>query len=113
MTSGPGLQWLRGIGGWRLFRGRTCVGRVIPDAKHPSMWRSIMPDGRLSDMASLSWARNAVLVSAEREIEYAVEACKSTLVFPGKRGCFSAGAAAQRFCGRGRYPSSPSSLIGA
>jgi len=34
------------------------------------MWRSIMPDGRLSDMANISWAKNAVLVMAERELEY-------------------------------------------
>jgi hypothetical protein len=29
-----------------------------------------MPDGRPSDIANLSWAKNAVLVMAEREMEW-------------------------------------------
>ena len=36
------------------------------------MFRSVMPDGSLSDMANLSWSKNAVLASAERELEWGV-----------------------------------------
>ncbi len=34
------------------------------------MWRTPLSDGRLSDMANLSWARNAVMEAAVREIEW-------------------------------------------
>jgi hypothetical protein len=34
------------------------------------MWRLILPSGRLSDVANLSWARNAVLEVARRELAY-------------------------------------------
>jgi hypothetical protein len=60
------LQWRRTGNEWRLWLDRRCFGRVIPDAVHPNMFRSVMPDGRLSAMANLSWACNAVLASAER-----------------------------------------------
>jgi hypothetical protein len=60
--------------GWqglaRLFDGKRRFGDVVPDAKHPGMWRCVLSDGRLSDMANLSWARNAVLEAATRELEY-------------------------------------------
>jgi hypothetical protein len=46
------------------------MGRVIPDSKYPGMWRSTLSGGRLSDMANISWAKNAVLVAAERELEW-------------------------------------------
>ena len=34
------------------------------------MWRSVLSGGRLSDMANLAWAKNAVLIAAERELEW-------------------------------------------
>jgi hypothetical protein len=34
------------------------------------MWRSTLADGRPSDLANITWAKNAVLVAAEREIEW-------------------------------------------
>ena len=59
------LTWKREGADWsRRF------SRVVPDDRHPGMWRSMMPGGGLSDMANLSWARNAILVAAEREIEW-------------------------------------------
>ena len=64
------LTWRKAGKGWRLYAGKRRFGDVVPDAKHPNMWRSILSGGRLSDMANLSWARNAVLESAVREIEW-------------------------------------------
>jgi hypothetical protein len=42
----------------------------MPDAKYPNMWRSTKALGQLSDLANLSHAKNAVLVVAERELEF-------------------------------------------
>ena len=55
---------------WILLSGRRRFGRVIPDDKWPSMWRSTLSGSRLSDMANLAWAKNAILVAAERELEW-------------------------------------------
>jgi hypothetical protein len=70
MTRRTTLEWRRDGTGWRLFAGRRRFGRVVPDDKHPGMWRSVLAAGRLSDMANLSWARNAVLEVALRELEF-------------------------------------------
>jgi hypothetical protein len=67
---GASLKWKRAGAGWRLFDGRRRFGDVVPDGKHPGMWRSVMSGGRLSDMANMSWARNAVLEAATRELAY-------------------------------------------
>ena len=64
------LTWRKSAKGWRLFAGKRRFGSVIPDSKYPGMWRVPLSDGRLSDMANMSWARNAVLATAVREIEY-------------------------------------------
>jgi hypothetical protein len=64
------LTWRRDGDSWVLLAGRRRPGRVVPDAEHPGMWRSVKSRGRLSDMANLSWAKNAVLVAAERELEW-------------------------------------------
>jgi len=76
----PSIQfaWRRDGAGWRLFAGRRCFGRVVPDAQYPGMWRSVLATGRLSDMANLSWAQNAVLQVAIRELEWAVRRRRAT-----------------------------------
>jgi hypothetical protein len=78
------LEWKQHGDEWRLYLDRRAMGRVVRDGKYPAMWRSIMPDGRLSDMANLSWSKNAVLRSAEREIEYTARSCKRTVESLGK-----------------------------
>ena len=45
------------------------MGRVVPDKDHPGMWRSVKSNGR-SDLANLSWAKDAVLAQAARELAY-------------------------------------------
>jgi len=67
MTS---LTWKRDGADWVLLAGKRRMGRVKPDIRWPGMWRSTLSGGRLSDMANLAWAKNAVLVAAEREIEF-------------------------------------------
>src|SRR5215470_19294508 len=40
---------------------------LMPDSAHPGMWRVIWPDGRLSDMTSLTRAKDAVACFMETE----------------------------------------------
>ena len=67
---GSTLAWRRDGNGWLLLAGRRRMGRAVPDQKYPGMWRSVKSGRRLSDMANLSWAKNAVLVAAERELDF-------------------------------------------
>jgi hypothetical protein len=67
---GASLKWKRAGKGWRLFDGRRRFGDVIPDSEHPGMWRCVLSGGRLSDMANLAWARNAVMEAAVRELQF-------------------------------------------
>src|SRR5262245_31913855 len=63
------LTWRRSTKGWRLYAGSRCFGEVIQDSTYPGMCRARL-SGWFSVMANLSWARNAVLEAAVREIEY-------------------------------------------
>jgi hypothetical protein len=76
------LTWRRHKTGWRLFAGRRRFGDVVPDSKYPGMWRSSKSDGRMSDLASISWAKNAVLEEAVRELEW--EARQRCAITPSK-----------------------------
>ena len=67
---GCDLTWKRNGADWVLHRKRRRMGRVVPDSKNPGMYRIALSGGRLSDMANLSWAKNAVLEAAIRELEY-------------------------------------------
>jgi hypothetical protein len=76
--------------------GRRRFGRVVPDIRYPDMWRSKLSGGRLSDMANLAWAKNAVLVAAERELEFE-DRQRSAIApskCPEKRGVFERAAPA-------------------
>jgi hypothetical protein len=68
---------------------RRRFGRVWPDPKHPGMWRSSKASGEPSDMANLSWAKNAVLLAAEREFEDRQRRAIDPPKCPEKRGVFS------------------------
>ena len=50
------LKWKRDGTDWVLWYGRHRVGHVVPDAKHPGMFRWATSSGRLSDMANISWS---------------------------------------------------------
>jgi hypothetical protein len=63
------LAWKRDGSGWRLSAGHRRFGVVSP-AKQPGMWQSKKPDGSQSDIANISWSKNAVLTAAERELEF-------------------------------------------
>jgi hypothetical protein len=57
------LTWKKCALGWALH----CYGKsggivhVVPDRKWPNMWRIKWPDGTLSDMANLTWARDGAM----------------------------------------------------
>lgn len=40
---------------------QTPLAHVIPDDKHPGMWRIRWPDGEVSDMVNLARAKDAAL----------------------------------------------------
>jgi hypothetical protein len=82
------LIWKRDGTDWILLAGRRRMGRVVPDSKWPNMWRSTMSGGRLSDMANLTWAKNAVLVGAERELDYEARTANAPRKCPENRGAF-------------------------
>ena len=42
------------------------IFRVVPDAVYAGMWRVVLPDGSLSDMANLTRAKDAAFVMADR-----------------------------------------------
>jgi hypothetical protein len=67
---GASLIWRRDGADWVLFSGRRRFGRVVPDSKYAGVWRSVLSGRRLSDRANLAWAKNAVLMAAERELEW-------------------------------------------
>jgi hypothetical protein len=64
------LTWRRDGAGWVLLCNRRRMGRVLPENQHRGMYRSVLPRGRLSDMANLSWAKSAVLAVAIRELAW-------------------------------------------
>ena len=91
------LTWRRDGSDWVLLLDRRRFGRVVPDSKYPNMWRSVLSGGRLSDMANLAWAKNAVLVAAEREVEYEARVANAPPKCPEKRGVFEDTAGSVRF----------------
>ena len=78
------LKWTREGDAWILLYRRRRTGRVVPDKNHPGMWRSVKSNGR-SDLANLSWAKDAVLAQAVRELAY--EAANTPSKSKQNRGC--------------------------
>src|SRR5262245_44225292 len=103
---GAPLAWRRDGADWVLFSDRRRFGRVVPDDKYPDMWRSTLSGGRLSDMANLAWAKNAVLVAAERELEFEarLRTAIAPLNCPEKRGVFEGAAPPVRKTAAGVRP---------
>jgi hypothetical protein len=58
------LQWVRDGAAWVVRNGGSELVRVVPDEKYPGMWRVRSPDGRLSDMANITWAKDAAVTMA-------------------------------------------------
>ena len=89
------LKWTRDGDAWILLYRRRRMGRVVPDKDHPGMWRSVKVDGILSDMANLSWSKDAVLAQAAREVAY--ELANDPLKTPAKQGVSRAEIAGHAF----------------
>jgi hypothetical protein len=68
------LKWKRDGTDWVLWYGRHRVGHLVPDAKHPGMFRWATSSGRLSDMANISWVKYAVMGAAIRDPEWETRA---------------------------------------
>jgi hypothetical protein len=66
------LKWKRDGSDWVLVRGRRRMGRVTPDHQYPGMWGSPKSGGCVSDMANLSWTKDAVMAEAIRELAWDV-----------------------------------------
>src|SRR5262249_25711874 len=64
------LAWKRDGADWVLLHKRRRLGRVAPDSEQQGMFRVVLSRGRLSDMANLSWAKDAALAAAIRELEW-------------------------------------------
>jgi hypothetical protein len=54
---------------WRLYRGKSTkpLLHVAPDGVYPGMWRVRHLDGRLTDMANLTWVKDAAVAMARRQ----------------------------------------------
>ena len=64
------LKWRRDGGNWLLLCNRRRVGRVVPDSRYPKMYRSVRADGKHSDIANLSRAKDAALGAAIRDLAW-------------------------------------------
>src|SRR5262245_39045596 len=65
VTPARALTWRKIGSGHALYlrdRGRA-LATVEPDSKYPGMWRVHMPDGWVSDMANLPWAKEGAIRS--------------------------------------------------
>ena len=77
------LKWQRDDDKWVLLYRRRRMGRVVPDPANPGMFRSLK-FGDFSDISNLSWAKDAVLAQAIREVAY--ELANDPSKYPVKRG---------------------------
>jgi hypothetical protein len=88
------LRWERQGDKWVLLYRRRRMGRVVPDPANPPMYRSLK-FGDFSDVSNLSWAKEAVLAQAIREVAY--ELANSPSKCPVKQGSQKAISSPVRF----------------
>jgi hypothetical protein len=65
------FSWHEHADGWALHAigHRSAIVRVVIDKVWPGMWRVRHPDGRLSDMANLTWAKDGAIAVAMRWLD--------------------------------------------
>jgi len=65
------FTWHEQSDGWALHAigHRSAIVHVVPDKVWPGMWRIRHPNGRLSDMANLSWAKDGAIAVAMRWLD--------------------------------------------
>ena len=93
----PQLKWQRDGDKWVLLYRRRRMGRAVPDPANPGMFRSLK-FGDFSDISNLSWAKDAVLAQAIREVAY--ELANDPSKYPVKRGSQKAISSPVRFLRR-------------
>ena len=91
------FKWQRDGSDWILLYHRRRMGRVVPDPAKPGMYRSLK-SGDFSDISNLSWAKDAVLAQAIREVAY--ELANDPSKYPVKRGSQKAISSPVRFLRR-------------
>jgi hypothetical protein len=52
--------------GTRVFKGAKLMSEIVPDQTYPGMWRVVLPDGTLSDMYNITWAKEHAVMEATR-----------------------------------------------
>jgi len=55
-------EWIKDGDGWVLKSDHLKRAKIVPDKKFPGMWRSLLPNGELSDYSNLSWVKNSVTI---------------------------------------------------
>ena len=97
------LAWRRDGADWVLLTNkRRRMGRALPDDHHRGMYRSVLSRGRLSDIANLSWAKDAVLAVAIRELAWEADhPANDPPKCPEKQGVFNGSAPPVRFSADG------------
>jgi hypothetical protein len=65
------FTWGECLDGWALHAigHRSAIVHVVPDGVWPGMWRIRHPDGRLSDMANLTWVKDGAIAMAMRLLD--------------------------------------------
>jgi len=58
------LTWVRNGTAWVTRHNGIELARAVPDQKYAGMWRVRFPDGRLSDLANITWAKDAAATMA-------------------------------------------------
>jgi hypothetical protein len=65
------FTWDECLDGWSLHAigHRSAIVHVVPEGVRPGMWRIRHPDGRLSDMANLTWVKDGAIAMAMRLLD--------------------------------------------
>jgi hypothetical protein len=104
--NGKTYQWLSIGHGYELRTGGRSVARVVPDVAYPSMYR-VERDGKLSDVANLSRAKDAALSLADRAIETRARPVRRSPIARTKKGATAHPAAERPLSDRRRAPVNP------
>ena len=88
------LKWQRDGDEWVLLYRRSRLGGVVPDPANQGMYRSLKSRD-FSDISNLSWAKDAVVAQAIREVAY--ELANDPSKCPVKRGSQKAISSPVRF----------------
>src|SRR5262245_61433476 len=62
ITPASALTWRKSDSEYALYRGKgRALATLVPDRVYSSMWHISQPDGWVSDMAGLEWAKDGAV----------------------------------------------------